>query len=142
MAAPMNGQNASDARPAAAARSSDAENAAMSADSSHGYSGRSIYEEIHASDEFRELRRRYRAFAVPATAGFLTWYLLYVVASNWADALMSMPVVGNINVALVFGLLQFASTFAIAWAYARHASRELDPVADRLERRYRENVGP
>ncbi|HEY6738160.1 MAG TPA: DUF485 domain-containing protein [Actinopolymorphaceae bacterium] len=48
-----------------------------------------------------------------------------------------MKVLGNINVALVFGILQFASTFLIAWLYARHANRSLDPVAEELEARYR-----
>ena len=63
--------------------------------------------------------------------------MLYVVCSNWAPGLMNTYLVGNINVALVFGLLQFASTFLIAWLYARHASRELDPIAQRLDDRYK-----
>ncbi len=45
---------------------------------------------------------------------------------------MSIKVVGNINVALIFGLLQFVSTFLIAWLYSRYADRNLDPVADRI----------
>ena len=45
---------------------------------------------------------------------------------------MGTKVVGNINVALVFGLLQFVSTFLIAWLYARYADRKLDPLADRI----------
>ena len=95
------------------------------------------YEQIHASAEFEELRKRYRAFAIPWTIAFLAWYMLYVVCSNWAPGLMNTYLVGNINVALVFGLLQFASTFLIAWLYARHASRELDPIAQRLDDRYK-----
>ena len=94
------------------------------------------YEQIHASDEFAELRKRYRAFAIPWTIAFLAWYMLYVICSNWAPGLMNTYLIGNINVALVFGLLQFASTFLIAWLYARHASRELDPIAQRLDDRY------
>ena len=43
-----------------------------------------MYESLHATDEFRELRRRYRGFAIPWTIAFLVWYLLYVVMSNWA----------------------------------------------------------
>ena len=43
---------------------------------------------------------------------------------------MSTRLVGNINVALIFGLLQFVSTFLIAWLYSRYADRELDPLAD------------
>ncbi|HEX6996338.1 MAG TPA: DUF485 domain-containing protein [Gammaproteobacteria bacterium] len=100
-----------------------------------------LYRSLHASAEFQTLRRRYRAFAFPATAVFLGWYLLYVVLSSWAKGFMSIEVLGNVNVALVLGLLQFVSTFAIAWLYARHADRELDPIARRLERRYDEETG-
>jgi uncharacterized membrane protein (DUF485 family) len=99
-----------------------------------------VYERIHASAEFQDLRRRYLGFAIPATIAFMVWYLLYVVMSSWASDFMSTKIVGNINVALVFGLLQFVSTFLIAWLYARHANRELDPVAAKLQREYDEGV--
>ena len=64
------------------------------------------------------------------TAAFLSWYLLYVVLSGWARDFMGTELFGAVNVALVFGLLQFVSTFLIAYLYARHAERRLDPVAD------------
>lgn len=102
----------------------------------HQSSAHPIYQELHDSDEFVELRKRYRAFAIPATVAFLAWYLLYVVMSNWASDFMSTKVVGNINVALVFGLLQFASTFLIAVLYARYMNRKVDPLARDLEKRY------
>ena len=101
-----------------------------------------VYENLHATAEFRELRRRYRSFAIPATVAFLAWYLLYVVMSNWATDFMSIKLFGNINVALVFGLLQFVSTFGLAWLYARHANRKFDPIAEDLERRYNEAIRP
>jgi uncharacterized membrane protein (DUF485 family) len=101
-----------------------------------------VYEQLHATAEFRELRNRYRRFAIPWTVAFLVWYLLYVVMSNWANGFMNTKLVGNINVALVFGLLQFASTFGIAWLYARHANRHFDPLAEDLEQRYNEAVRP
>jgi hypothetical protein len=41
-------------------------------------------------------------------------------------------------VALVFGLLQFATTFLIAWLYAGFSTKKLDPLARDLEERYRE----
>ena len=66
-----------------------------------------VYDSLHEAADFVELRRRYRAFVLPATIAFLSWYLLYVVMSNWATDFMDTKVVGNINVALVFGLLQF-----------------------------------
>ncbi|HYJ69600.1 MAG TPA: DUF485 domain-containing protein [Nocardioidaceae bacterium] len=98
------------------------------------------YERIHASDEFAELKRRYIGFAFPWTVAFMVWYLLYVVASNWATDFMDTQVVGNINVALVFGLGQFVSTFLIAWLYARHANRSLDPISAKLRAEYDEEV--
>ena len=56
---------------------------------------------------------------------------LYVLLSAYARGFMGVKIVGNINVALVFGLLQFVSTFLIAWLYSRYAEKNLDPVADR-----------
>lgn len=98
------------------------------------------YDELHGSPEFVELRARYRRFAFPATIAFLAWYLLYVVMSNWASDFMSTKIVGHINVALVFGLLQFLTTFLIAAAYARYMARDVDPIARDLEQRYRRTV--
>lgn len=100
-----------------------------------------VYDELAASAEFAELRRRYRGFVLPATVAFLAWYLLYVVLSNWAGDLMSTKVVGNINVALVFGLLQFVTTFAIAYVYSRFSTARLDPLAQELEQRFTEHAG-
>lgn len=99
------------------------------------------YERIHATDDFQELRRRYRGFAFPATVAFMVWYLLFVVSANWLPSFMKTPLVGNVNVAFMFGILQFASTFLIAWLYARHANSALDPIAGRLEDEYRQEVG-
>jgi uncharacterized membrane protein (DUF485 family) len=99
-----------------------------------------VYEELHRTSEFQELRRRYRNFAIPWTIVFLSWYLLYVIASGWAHDFMSTEVVGNINIALIFGLLQFVSTFGIAWLYSRHATKELDPLAADLQSRYEQEV--
>ena len=95
-----------------------------------------VYQVLYDTAEFVELRRRFRKFVFPATVGFLLWYLLYVIMSNWATDFMSQKVVGNINVALVFGVLQFISTFAIAWAYARYMNRQVDPLARQLDEKY------
>lgn len=98
--------------------------------------GRDIYDDLHASAEFIELKRRYRSFVLPATFAFLGWYLLYVVLSNWGGDFMDHRVVGTINVALLFGLLQFVTTFVIAWLYSRYSSARLDPLARSLEEQF------
>ena len=100
-----------------------------------------VYARLHAGQQFQDLRRRYRSFAFPWTVAFLSWYLLYVICSNWATDFMSTELFGNINVALVFGLLQFVSTFFIAWLYSRHANRELDPLGEQVEAAYEQAVG-
>jgi uncharacterized membrane protein (DUF485 family) len=93
---------------------------------------REIYDQFATRSDFLELRRRYRAFAFPATIAFMVWYVTYVICNNWARGFMDTQVIGHINVAVVFGLLQFLSTFAIAFFYSRHANRVLDPLAAQL----------
>ena len=99
-----------------------------------------IYDKLSATPEFRELKKRHTSFVLPATIAFLAWYLLYVVMSMWAHDFMSRQVVGNINVALVFGLLQFVTTFLIAWLYARYMTDKVAPLARDLEAEYRQEV--
>lgn len=88
--------------------------------------------EIQQSAEFTELRRRLRGWVFPMTAAFLAWYLLYVLLSSYAHDFMSTKVWGNINVALILGLLQFVSTFLITGLYVRFTNRRIDPLADKI----------
>lgn len=85
-----------------------------------------------ASPDFQELRRRLRGFVFPVTAGFFTWYLLYVLLASFATDFMATPVLGNINIGLILGLLQFVSTFAITVVYVRFADRKLDPLSSKI----------
>jgi uncharacterized membrane protein (DUF485 family) len=91
------------------------------------------YVAVQRSEEFGELRRRLRRFVFPTTVAFIVWYALYVLLSAYARDFMGIKLVGNINVALVLGLLQFVSTFLIAWYYARYAADRLDPIADKIQ---------
>jgi uncharacterized membrane protein (DUF485 family) len=90
------------------------------------------YVAVQRSEEFAGLRKALRGFVFPMTVAFFLWYALYVLLSAYARDFMSTKLVGNITVGLVLGLLQFVSTFVIAWVYARYAERHLDPTADRL----------
>ena len=99
------------------------------------------YAAIAADPDFAALRRSYRRFAFPATVVFMAWYIAYVICNNWARDFMDTQVVGYINVALVFGLLQFLSTFVIAYLYARHSTRAVDPLATKLRHRFEDEAG-
>lgn len=98
------------------------------------------YERIHATDEFARLKKAYLGFVVPATIAFMAWYLLYVLCSNYAPGLMNIRVVGNINVALIWGLLQFATTFGLAYWYSQYSAKRMDPTADALNDEYDEEI--
>ncbi len=88
-----------------------------------------VYRQVQDGEAFREVRRRYRRFAFPAAGAVLVWYLLYVTAAIMAPGLMARPVAGAVNVAMLAGLAQFATTFLLTWAYARHARLRRDQVA-------------
>ena len=90
------------------------------------------YVAMQATDEFQELRRKFRGFVFPMTAFFLIWYFAYVLLSIFAPGFMSIKVFGSVILGLLFGLGQFVTTFAITFIYARWANRELDPLADAL----------
>lgn len=90
------------------------------------------YLRLQQTDDFQDLRRKFRAFVFPTTAFFLAWYFLYVLLSMFAPGFMGTRVFGNITVGLLFGLGQFVTTFAITFLYARWANREFDPLADEL----------
>jgi uncharacterized membrane protein (DUF485 family) len=93
------------------------------------------YRQAQASPEFAELKQRFRRFAFPMTVAFLAWYLLYVLLSTYAHDFMATQVFGNVNVGLLFGLLQFVSTFVITHLYVAHAGRNTDPIADSMRDR-------
>jgi uncharacterized membrane protein (DUF485 family) len=95
----------------------------------------SFYEHVQAGPEFAELRSRLRRFVFPMSAAFLIWYLLFVLLASYAPGFMATPVLGNINVGLILGLMQFVSTFTLATVYVRYANKHLDPAAERLRQR-------
>lgn len=90
------------------------------------------YNRAAVSPQFIELRARYRGFAFPMTAAFLVWYFAFVFAAVFANGWMSTPVWGNINIGIIFGLLQFVSTALITFLYVRHANNRLDPLATEI----------
>lgn len=84
------------------------------------------------SPEFHALRRALRGFAFPMCAVFLAWYLAYVLIAAYLPDFMSTRITGEINVGLVMGVGQFASTLLITVGYLRFAARAIDPKVARL----------
>ena len=98
------------------------------------------WEDIASGPEFQVLRHRLRSFVFPMTGLFLAWYLLYVLLACYAPAFMAIKLVGNVTVGLVFGLLQFVSTFLIAFFYARYSTKTLDPRSTKLRKEFESEI--
>ena len=90
------------------------------------------YESVQQSSEFKNLRGKFRRYVFTLTALFLVWYFLYVLMCSFAPEFMAHKLGGNITNGLVFGLLQFVSTFTITIAYVRWMDRNFDPAADSM----------
>ena len=98
------------------------------------------YVAMQESPEFQDLRKRYRGWVIPVTIAALVWYFAYVGLAAYASDFMGQKLVGNITVGLVFGLLQFISTFGVTALYIRHADKNLDPVSTRLRDQFEGEV--
>lgn len=90
------------------------------------------FQKAQVSPAFSQLRKDHRSFIFPMAVAFLIWYLLYVVCAIYAPGFMSSKVIGNINIGVIFGLLQFVTTFLITAAYVSYANKKLDPQASAL----------
>jgi uncharacterized membrane protein (DUF485 family) len=87
---------------------------------------------VQASEDFQALRRAFRRFVFPMTVAFLAWYFTYVLLAAYATEFFARPVIGNVNVGILFGLGQFLSTALITMAYVRWTNRNLDDQAARI----------
>ena len=105
-------------------------------DQQHG-----VWEKTQSSPEFAQLRKSFRGFAFPLTVAFLVWYFLYILLTAFARDFVSTPVIGNVNIAFILGVLQFVSTFVIMWLYERHSTNKLDKASDALRDQINKELG-
>jgi uncharacterized membrane protein (DUF485 family) len=82
---------------------------------------------IQRTPAFTDLRSRLRRFIFPMSLLFFAWYMTYVLLAAYAHDFMSEKVFGEVNVAMLFGLGQFATTVLFTIAYVRYARRHVDP---------------
>ncbi|MEY4742436.1 MAG: hypothetical protein RL672_1186 [Actinomycetota bacterium] len=100
-----------------------------------------VWESTQASPEFQALRRKFRNFAFPLTVAFLVWYFAYILLTAFARDWVSTQVAPNINIAFVLGILQFVSTFVIAWLYERHSTKHLDDASEAIKAKVEKELG-
>ena len=89
------------------------------------------WEGIERSPEFQELVRKRRAFVLPATIFFLTWYMGFIVLAAYAPDFMSERVYEGLTVGYVLALTQFVMVLALGLMYLSRSAKVYDPLAER-----------
>lgn len=90
------------------------------------------FDRIQHGKEFVSLRKTFRRFVFPMSLLFFSWYMTFVLLAAYAHDFMSKKVFGEVNVGILMGLGQFASTILITIAYVKFANRRLDPKVEKL----------
>ena len=90
------------------------------------------WEAIERSPEFQELVTRRRAFVLPATIFFLTYYMAFILLAGYAEDFMASSVYEGLTVGYCLALTQFLMVFTLGILYLRKADREYDPLAQRV----------
>jgi uncharacterized membrane protein (DUF485 family) len=90
------------------------------------------YGAVQSSPEFQRLRRTHRSFVFPVLGACLAWYFAYVLLATYAHDFMSTRVFGSVNIAMVLGMAQVVTTFAVTTWYVHYANRNLDPLAEEI----------
>lgn len=83
--------------------------------------------EMSKSEEFAELKSRFRGFTFPAIIIALLWFFAYLVVATFFPDFMAVKIGGGFNIGLVLGIAQFVTTFLITWLYVKFANKNLEP---------------
>jgi uncharacterized membrane protein (DUF485 family) len=90
------------------------------------------WEAVERSPEFRELIKRKKAFVIPATIFFLTWYFGFIILAGYAPDFMGEEILfDGFTIGYLLALTQFVMTWVLGAWYLRKASAEFDPLAQR-----------
>ncbi|AOR36081.1 hypothetical protein BFF78_38015 [Streptomyces fodineus] len=87
------------------------------------------YETHRRGADLAALRSAYRLLRRIATLTALGSFVVYVVLSCYAPALMGARIAGELSLGMALGVLQLVVTFAAVFWYGRSAQRSVDPLA-------------
>jgi len=95
---------------------------------------------IERTSAFRELMQRKKAFIIPATIFFLTFYFGLPVLAAFTT-LLNFQVIGAISGAYVYAFAQFAMTWILMHLYVSQANK-WDGIIDRARHEAAETEVP
>lgn len=90
------------------------------------------WDAIAENPKFRELHRRKTLFLFGWWALGSAFYFLLLLGAGYAQDIMKIKVIGNINVCYLLSILQFISSWAIALYYYYVANKDFDRLTNEL----------
>jgi uncharacterized membrane protein (DUF485 family) len=87
------------------------------------------WDRIAASQQFKDLMATKKIFIVPAFVFFVAYYFALPVLVGYAPHFMATKVIGNVNIAYLFALSQFAVAWIIAGLYVK-AANDFDRLSE------------
>jgi len=96
--------------------------------------GRTDWEAIAAMEEFKQLLSTKARFIIPGTIFFVVYYFALPVLVGYFRPLMETKVIGDVNLAYLFALSQFAMAWILAALYVKAAAGWDKKVADLLSK--------
>jgi uncharacterized membrane protein (DUF485 family) len=81
------------------------------------------WQAVERSADFRRLYADKLRFIVPAGIFFMVYYFALPILVGYAPDLMSTKILGDVNLAYVFALSQFAMAWTIMYLYVKNARR-------------------
>src|SRR6204780_4878706 len=82
----------------------------------------SEWDQIAASQQFKDLMATKKIFIIPAFAFFVVYYFALPILVGYAPQFMATKVIGEVNLAYLFALSQFFVAWIIAALYVRAAN--------------------
>lgn len=89
------------------------------------------WDRIHGLPAYRQMIARRTRTVVAMTVFFLAYYFALPILVGYWPELMARKVWGYVNLAYLFAFSQFLMTWAVAYAYMRHADR-CDRMSDAI----------
>jgi uncharacterized membrane protein (DUF485 family) len=94
------------------------------------------WEEIERSPEFQELVKRRKAFVLPGTIFYLSWYMGFILLVAYAEDFMASRVYEGLTVGYCLALTQFVMVVVLGLLYLRKSENEFDPLAAKAIAKY------
>lgn len=79
------------------------------------------WQAIERDPEFQELVRAKRSFLLPATIFFIAFYFALPISVGYFPDIMDTKVMGYINVAYLFAILEFVMAWVLMGMYVQRA---------------------